>query len=150
MAKTKLITTLIGEDRRKALESNLDKVFNAYIMKRDRYSCILTGGQRNTNVSHLFGQSEYPNVRWDERNAHCMVKSVHTHYHESNPFKYIDWFVETYGQEELDDLKKRAYGRLKTYTIGELLDLTNKFVRKTQALPKCRASNGRIVGQING
>jgi len=127
------------------LEDNLDKVFNAYIMKRDKYSCILTGGQRNTNVSHLFGKSAYPNVRWNEYNAHCMVRSVHKHYHESNPFQYIDWFIERYGEDKLKELKEEAYARKHIYSVSELIELTNQYVRKTKALPKCRTSNGRYV-----
>ena len=142
--RKKIVDSLVGTDKRKYLEDQLDKVFNAYIMKRDKYTCILSGGQRNTDVSHLFGQSKYPSVRWDEHNAHVMVKSVHKDYHESNPFRYIDWFLEHYGSEELDKLKERAY-TTHTYTIGEILDLTRQYVKKTQALPKCKTSNGREV-----
>jgi hypothetical protein len=146
MAKTnKRIKAFIGDDKKKLLEQQLDMVFANYIKKRDKYTCILTGGQRNTNVSHLFGKSEYPNVRWNELNAHCMVKSAHTHYHESNPFFYIDWFVEKYGQEALDDLKATAYKRAHIYTVGELIELTRQFVHKTQELPKCKLSNGRVI-----
>lgn len=142
--RKKIMNTLVGTDKRQYLEDQLDKVFNAYIMKRDKYTCILSGGQRNTDVSHLFGQSHYPSVRWDERNAHVMVKSVHKDYHESNPFGYIDWFIAKYGQEELDKLKEKAY-TTHSYTVGELLDLTRQYAQKTQALPKCRTSNGREV-----
>lgn len=143
--RKKIIDTLIGPDKKKYLEDQLDKVFNNYIMKRDKYTCVISSGQRNTNVSHLLGKSEYPNVRWDEHNAHCMVKSVHIHYHESNPFEYIDWFIDTYGQDALNKLKEKAYARVHVYTVGEIIDLTNQFVRKTQALPKCKASNGREI-----
>lgn len=143
-SKKKPVDMLVGQEKKKYLEDQLDKVFNIYIMKRDKYTCILSGGQRNTDVSHLFGQSHYPSVRWDERNAHVMVKSVHKDYHESNPFGYIDWFIAKYGQEELDKLKEKAY-TTHSYTVGELLDLTRQYAQKTQALPKCRTSNGREV-----
>ncbi len=135
---------LNGMDVR-GLEDNLDKVFNAYIMKRDKYSCVITGGQRNTNVSHLFGKAMYPNVRWNEYNACCMVKSVHRNYHEADPFIYIDWFIKQYGEEKLQELKSEAYARKHIYSVSELIELTNQYVQKTKALPKCRTSNGRYV-----
>lgn len=123
---------------REGLEKNLDKVFANYIRKKFQYTCPITGAIRHTSISHLFGQAEYPNVKWDEYNAVVMSNQVHEHYHTQNPFVYINWFIEYYGQEELDALKKRAMSRKKTKTVEELINLTNYYVKKTKALPKCQ------------
>lgn len=135
MKKTK--RDAYGHERREVLTRNLDEVFNRYIRKRDG-GCILSGDVRNVGISHLISQTAYPNTRWDEKNAVLMSNRLHKEFHETNCFRYLDWFLDKYGQEELDALKKRAFARYKTFTLAEIVEITNQYVKKTLALPHRR------------
>ena len=145
MSRKKKIDSLVGNDKLELLKQQLDIVFANYIRKRDKYTCVISGAQREITISHLFGKAEYPNVRWNEYNVHCMSKELHKKYHEADPFVYIDWFIDQYGDEALRALQTQAYKRTHVYTVGELIELTRQYVQKTQELPRCKAANGRII-----
>ena len=132
------------EDKRTMLMNNLDTVFAEYIRKRDGYACVLTGEQRNLSIHHVLGQAEYPNTRWDEHNAFVLANRLHRQYHEANPFLFMDWYVEKFGLIEFVELRKRAEGRIHIYSVQELIEITNQYVKKTQTLPKARMGNGVI------
>ncbi len=134
-----------GESQRKTLIRYLDYAFGRYIKKRDKYTCVITGAKRLLTVSHLFGREACPNLRWDERNAFTMSEEQHRLYHEGDPFPFIDWYVATYGEAQLAELKALAHKRPKDYSIMELIDLVNKYVRKHRELPDVKASNGRYL-----
>lgn len=132
------------ESQRKQLEEDLDEAFAAYIKKKYACSCVLSGEKKSATIFHVLGKSMYPSVRWDERNVFLVCRREHDRYHTSNPFIFIDWYIETFGKEQLDQLRKDAE-HTHTYSIQEIINLTNQYIRKTHALPKVKAHNGRLI-----
>lgn len=137
----KLLQSL--ELQRKDLEENLDKVFAEYIKKKYQYQCVLTGEKRNATIFHMLSRAKFPNVRYDENNVFLVARREHSKYHEADPFVFIDWYVKTFGEEQLKALREKAYGKVHTYSVQEIISLTNQCVAKTRALPKAKSSNGR-------
>jgi len=129
------------EERKSLLESNLDKVFIAYIKRRDKYECVMGGEQRGLHIGYIFNPKDYPNVRWDPMNAHLLSNVQYTHYHESNPFIYLDWFIDHYSSLDLTSLRARAESRTRQWPIQTMIDMTNDFVKKTRAIPKEKRKN---------
>lgn len=129
------------EERKSLLENNLDKVFVAYIKRRDKYECVLGGEQRGLNICYIFNPEDYPNVRWDPMNACLMSNPAYRQYHESNPFIYLDWFIKEYSSLDLTALRARAESRTKIWAVQAMIDLTNDFVKKTREIPKEKRKN---------
>lgn len=133
------------ESQRKQLEEDLDEAFAAYIKKKYAYSCVLTGEKRFVTLFHFFGKSMYPNTRWNEDNCFLVCRREHDRFHNGTPLVFLDWYVKTYGEEKLKKLRYIAEGKEHIYSIQEIINLTNQYIRKTQALPKVKAYNGRIL-----
>lgn len=131
------------ESQRKDIEENLDKVFSEYIKKKFGYQCVLTGEKRNATIFHVLGRARFPNIKYDEDNVFLVARREHEMYHEADPMRFIRWYLDTFGEERLRALRERAYAKTHTYSVQELMSLTNQYINKTRALPKAKASNGR-------
>lgn len=144
MPKRPLIETALRkplEQRKTLLENNLDKVFIAYIKRRDKYECVINGEQRSLHICYIYNPKDYPNMRWDPMNACLMSNTAYHQYHESTPFVYLDWFIKTYSSLDLDALRARAEARTRQWPVQTMIDMTNDFVKKTRALPKEKRRN---------
>jgi hypothetical protein len=137
----KLIQSL--ESQRKDIEENLDKVFVEYIKRKYGYACVLTVEKRNTIVGCLLDVKAFPNLRWLADNYFVIARREYDVYNNEDPFKIIDWYVDTYGKTSISALRREAYARTKQFSVQELMTMTNYYINKTQALPKAKASNGR-------
>ena len=92
----------------KRLRNKLDKVFNTYIKLRDG-KCILSGVTEELQCSHYYDKRNSPFLRWDERNAHAMAKSIHFRHHHGKAPDYSLWMVKKYDIVFLEKLSIDSY-----------------------------------------
>lgn len=103
-----------------ALKKDLDKVFNAYIRKRDTlpnglFRCITCREfkpVRLMHAGHYLSAGHNPAVRWNEFNVNGQCSHCNTFLH-GNISKYIDGMREKYGLKVLEDLEIQRHNRSK-------------------------------------
>ena len=133
------------ESQRKHLEEGLDEAFQNYIKKKYGYACVLSGEKKSGTIFYLFGCAMYPNTRWNEFNAVTLCRREREKYYEGHPFAVLDWYVKTFGQEKIDELRSVAEGKTKVYSIQEIINMTNDYIKRTRELPAVKAHNGRVI-----
>jgi hypothetical protein len=113
------------------IKRKLDKIFSAYIHKRDGETCIWC--QRKgirMNTSHILPK-EFEISRWDPNNAILLCARCHrlgrTSFHQS-PLHFYEFYVNHYGQEMVDyllNLSKSSSVNWNEETINRIInDLT--------------------------
>ena len=90
------------------LRNKLDREFNAYIRERDG-ACILSGVTTELVCSHYYCKRASPCLRWDERNAHAMSKTIHWKHHHGFEPDYALWMFSHYGMKYMKDLQTLAH-----------------------------------------
>lgn len=130
MKKTKKIISL------KTLRNKLDKLFNTYIVLRDK-KCILTGDTIGLQCSHYYDKKESPFLRWDERNAHAMANhkgnAVHFKHHHGKAPHYALWMFKHHDMKFMIKLAKDA-DKKKEYTRNDYIKLINYYQSKLEKL----------------
>ena len=96
------------------LKKDLDKVFNAFIRKRDTvygrdwegFKCISCQQVKPLNQMHAghFYAGTFTATRWDERNVNGQCAGCNTFKH-GNLLEYRKGILSKYGQETLDELE---------------------------------------------
>ena len=119
---------------RKKLIKKLDKLAGEYIRLRDNSICGVCGKAvegANCHVSHIIPRSRGNRLRWDEQNL--MVKCYHHHINwwHKHPVEAGLWFAETYPQR-WEYLKKEEARGAKKFTIMDLADLRDEYIRKIE------------------
>jgi hypothetical protein len=108
---------------RKGLVKKLDTVFSKVVREREK-ACVTCGSRERLTCGHLFSRQNY-STRWDLDNGHTQCWGCN-YKHEFEWEPYRRWFVETYGQEEYDDLYQR-HTQVKKFKDYELEEMITKY-----------------------
>ena len=102
------------------LKKKLIKIFNAYIRKRDNYTCVICWSKLNPNCWHYLSCISNA-TRFDERNCNCQCAKCNKS-HEYNFLPYHNWMLKRYWQEIIDELNK-LWNSTRKFTQQEYLDM---------------------------
>ena len=108
---------------RKTLVRNLDKAVSEYIRKRDRW-CVQCGASQRLTNGHIFTRKNY-STRFDvsdEGNCHCQCWPCNFR-HTFDQWEYFKWYIDKFGQEKFDELRRRhkTVRKFKDFELQELL-----------------------------
>ena len=109
---------------RKTLVKNLDKAVSIYIRQRDKF-CVQCGTSENLTNGHIFTRKNY-STRFDisnDGNCHCQCWSC-SFKHGYDQWDYFKWYIDKFGQEKFDELRRRhkTVQKYKDYDLEELLN----------------------------
>lgn len=113
-----------------ALKKDLDKVFNAYIRRRDTHNgmfkCISCGQfkpARLMHAGHYYSAGHHSAVRWDEDNVWGQCSHCNTFLH-GNLVGYQTRIIERLGKERLTQLiiRKNNKSKMMQFEIKLLID----------------------------
>lgn len=101
------------------LKKDLDKVFNAFIRKRDSqdgyFTCISSGKRlpvSQMNAGHFYSAGHHSAVRWDEDNVHG--QSIHDNcFLHGNLLGYREGLLKKIGAKRLRNLGIRRHNSSK-------------------------------------
>lgn len=90
------------------------------------------------NGGHLCGRACYP-LRWDEKNVNC--QDVYCNLYRNGAYvEYSQWFIKKYGldtfNQYVDKYTRWKQGKIPAYTINELRDIYNEWLKKGRKLEK--------------
>ncbi len=109
---------------------DLQRVFNAYIRKRDEAEPCISCGKfaEYYDASHYWSVGGYPALRFNEANCHksCIFCNQHLH---GNIAEYTPRLIEKIGQAEFDKLKSERHNENKL-TIAEIKELIEHYKTK--------------------
>lgn len=90
------------------------------------------------NGGHFIGRQCYV-LRWDEKNVHCQDVSCNL-YRNGAYVEYSQWFIKKYGldtfNQYVDKYTRWKQGKIPAYTINELRDIYNEWLKKGRKLEK--------------
>lgn len=119
------------------LKQDVQKVFNAYIRKRDEGKpCISCGEYNGAHAGHFFSAGHYQGLRFCEDNCHLQCVKCNNFLH-GNLIHYRDNLLERIGQERFDALYERAALYKKNgykFTRSELIEIKQKYQQKLKEL----------------
>ena len=108
---------------RKTLVRNLDKSVSEYIRNRDKW-CVLCGSTERLGCGHIFTRKNY-STRWDiSHDGNCHAQCWSCNYsHGSDQWPYFEWYIDKFGQEKFDELRRRhkTVQKFKNHDLKELL-----------------------------
>jgi len=90
---------------RKGFIRKLDALVKELVFKRDGSICVTCGGEA-TDPGHLFTRRWY-STRWDLKNIYPQCRACNMR-HEQDPYPLINYFIELWGRQALEDLHKLA------------------------------------------
>lgn len=94
---------MIRQERKK-LTKKLDKLFSAWIRKRDGH-CLKCGRlDGGLQCSHIAGRRSLAG-RWNEKNAITLCYSCHLRWAHQNPISFAAWLQETLPEVYEEGLK---------------------------------------------
>ena len=108
-----------------ALRRKLDKLFSAWIRKRDHGKPCITCGKRTELQAGHFVKRQHMSVRWDERNVHGQCVRCN-HFLNGNDGEYAYAILNLYGQWTLDQLMGMKHKTAK-FTRSDLEELIAKY-----------------------
>jgi len=111
------------------------KVFNAYIRKRDEGKpCIACGSDnmKKVNASHYYNANNHWNVRFDEDNVHSGCEYCNTYLH-GNLIPYRENLIKRIGGDRFFALELKADFTRK-FTREELKELKQLYKQKIKEL----------------
>jgi hypothetical protein len=125
MVKSKKIQSL-GSLLKKA-----QKVFNAWIRKRDENKpCISCGSYNTAHASHFYAAGSYSGLRFTEDNCHLSCASCNTYKH-GNLHEYRIGLEKKIGKQRLEQLDQKAQiSRFKKYSRFELEQIIKVYGNK--------------------
>lgn len=113
---------------RKTLVKKLDVIVSKYIRARDKY-CVVCGSNERLTNGHVFSRVSY-SLRWDiRRNGNCHTQCWGCNYrHEFDPYPYMDWYMNNFGKDKLDQLhiNWKQPKKFKNFDLEDLYDEINK------------------------
>ena len=92
--------------RKKPLINKADKLFSAFIRKRDGH-CVKCGKSGLLHCHHIISRSA-KSVRWDEDNAIALCPGCHRNWAHANPLGVAEFMRIRLGQERYWGLIVRA------------------------------------------
>ena len=102
------------------LKAKAEKLFHAWICKRDRGVCFTCGKQGNQAGHFLHGKLDF-----EPLNLHCQCAGCN-HYKSGNLGMYAIRLIDNYGQVIVDDLIYRS-NQVHKYTRDELEKIIEKY-----------------------
>jgi len=109
---------------RKTLVRNLDNAVSRYIRDRDG-CCVQCGTTERLNNGHIFTRKNY-STRWDiSDDGNCHTQCWPCNYsHGSDQWPYFKWYIDKFGQEKFDELRRRhkTIRKFKNFDLEELLE----------------------------
>lgn len=113
------------KSERKRLIERLDKEMSIMVRNRDK-KCVMCGSVKQLGAGHVLPKGiGATRLRWDVRNvfAQCWA---HNYAHVRDQYPYIQWFINSFGQDMLDDLERERHIPAK-FTNQELKDMLQDF-----------------------
>ncbi len=112
-----------------SLRRKLDKVFSAWIRKRDTNSegkgnCITCGQFTELECGHFIPR-QFSATRWNELNSAGQCPRCNRWLH-GDQAEYYEVMVKKYGQSTVDELMRLKH-TTKKYTINELKELIERY-----------------------
>ena len=109
---------------RKTLVKKLDKAVSEYIRGRDGW-CVVCGSDYQLGNSHIFTRKNY-STRWDVSdagNCHAGCWKCNFYHSSVEQWKYFNWYIDKFGQDNFDELYRRHKTVIKftTYDLEVLL-----------------------------
>ena len=111
---------------RKQLEQSIHKVMRDICLIHEPI-CVTCRGRHNSQIlqaGHLIS-ARLRSTRFDLLNVHTQCRICNS-IHRYHPEIYYNWFVQTYGAEELNLLVKQSKKPFK-YSLEELKDILQKY-----------------------
>ena len=118
---------------RQRVVKRLDDIVSKYIRERDK-ACVQCGKVETLTNGHVFSRRAY-NTRWDitgDGNCHTQCWGCNF-LHGKDNYEYYKWYVDKYGQEEFENLRKR-YREIKKYKTPELEELYEEITKAYKEL----------------
>lgn len=119
----------MASERKKAI-AHADRWFSRYIRARDGAS-VLSGERDRLNCGHVFTRRNH-STRWDEFNAFAQTAGEN-YSHEFDPYPFLRWFRQTFGEDRLDELHRR-HRQPRKFTTAEIRAIGDYYREKCQAL----------------
>lgn len=85
-----------------------DKIFGQVI--RAQGKCEHCNSTQTLQTAHIISR-KYSKVRCDTRNAFCLCAKCHFHF-TANPLEFAEWTQETWAQQYVPDVRRKAYDTL--------------------------------------
>lgn len=102
---------------RKGLIKKLDALCREIVLERDNRTCVQCGSTQKPTWGHVFSRRTY-STRWDLENSFCQCWPCNFR-HTKDQYPFFDWFRSEFGQDKLDELRKR-FKTTKRWTMGDL------------------------------
>lgn len=103
------------------------KVFNAYIRKRDEGRPCISCGKEGNQAGHYFTVKQFSSLRFEERNVNLQCPYCNLFAH-GNQSMYRIGLVSKIGEEEVKQLEQKALdNRVKKWTREELNEIIEKY-----------------------
>ena len=124
----KRVTKKIKKVSLPSMLEKTQKVFNAYIRKRDSGLCCISCGKDNANqAGHYFTVKGFSAIRFDEWNVNLQCPGCNLFLH-GNQAMYRIGLVEKLGEKAVNELESIAVNnRIKKWSISELEEIINKY-----------------------
>jgi len=109
------------------LKQKAQKVFNAYIRKRDEgLPCISCGANQTQHAGHYFSAGHFSKLRFDERNVHgqCLRCNYFLH---GNTMYYRKGLIDRIGLSEVEKLESEATKVSHKWDRFTLIDIIEKY-----------------------
>ena len=110
----------------------LDIAFSDYIRTRDKWICQNCGAKADIQCAHLHTRAN-KGIRVDPDNAVALCKPCHF-YFTFRKEEWRAWCSKHFGQEYMDRLLVKYYGRSRKLVDSEKELLRQDFIRRAKAL----------------
>ncbi len=103
------------------------KVFNAYIRKRDEGRPCISCGKEGNQAGHYFTVKQFSALRYNEKNCwlQCSYCNLYAH---GNQAMYRIGLVARIGEDKVKQLEQLAHdNRIKKWTREELNEIIEKY-----------------------
>jgi len=108
------------------LTAKAQKVFNAWIRKRDEYKGCISCGSEIDHAGHYFSAGHYSALRFEETNVHGQCLRCNNFMH-GNLINYRFGLITRYGEDYVKELESKSINKLKKWSREELEDIVKKY-----------------------
>lgn len=119
---------------RKSLVKKLDELTSLIIRARDK-RCVQCGSKENLTNGHVL-PGRYHALRWDIRpDGNCHTQCWPCNYkHGQHQSFYYDWYIQKFGYERFQALRREYYGSPVKYSDKELSARIEQYKRIYEGL----------------
>lgn len=113
---------------RKGLVKKCDNIVSEFVRKRDK-QCVVCGSTERLGNGHVFSRIAH-STRWDiTPDGNCHAQCWPCNYrHEFDPYPYLNWYRQTFGDDKLEELhaRFRQTRKYKDFQLQELYEEVKK------------------------